>query len=92
MSICAHCGRSIMDGKRYCKSCTTAVYHAKGKKVVDAYIPTPEEIAAKTAEIRATWTEYDYYIRAGWIPASYYELPTVPTGDGRVRRVVSGSQ
>ncbi len=36
----------------------------KGK----AYIPSPAEIAAAMAEIRSTWSDREYRIRAGLAP------------------------
>lgn len=40
--------------------------------------PTPEEIAAATAALRATWSDAEYLRRAGRDPHAKYDVPECP--------------
>lgn len=60
-----------------------------GDYLMPNYLPTPQEIAAATAEIRSTWSDREYLHRAGLVYANspYIESGSIELGSrGKVGR------
>ncbi|HVA48867.1 MAG TPA: hypothetical protein VNH11_21045 [Pirellulales bacterium] len=60
---------------------------------VETYWPTPDEIAARAAAVRSTWSPHQLRVRAGLSPEeNAVEIATVTPGalDGRRRSIDFG--